>query len=52
MSVHRAEQVRELLDGMEVLHLSESEWDGEAVSGAKHWHVFDIMFRQPLLAGA
>jgi SAM-dependent methyltransferase len=48
MTFHGAQQVGELLDGTEVLHLSESEWDGEAVSGAKHWHVFDVMFRRPL----
>ena len=48
MSFHGAEQVAELLDGTEVLHLSEAEWDGEAVSEAKHWHVFDVLFRRPL----
>lgn len=52
MSFHCAEQVRELLDGAEVLHLGESEWDGASASGAKHWHVFDVMFRQSLPAGA
>jgi SAM-dependent methyltransferase len=46
MSFHSLEQVGELLDGAEVLHLKESEWDGEAASGAKHWHVFDVLFRQ------
>jgi SAM-dependent methyltransferase len=52
MSFHGAEQVKDLLDGTEVLHLSEAHWDGQAVSGAKHWHVFDVMFRRPLPAGA
>ncbi len=52
MTFHRAEQVGELLNGTEVLHLSESEWDGEAGAGLKHWHVFDIMFRRPLRVGA
>ena len=52
MSFHGAEQVRELLDGTEVLHLSEAEWEGQAVSGAKRWHVFDVMFRRPLPARA
>jgi hypothetical protein len=51
MSSHSLEQARELLNGMEVLHLGESEWDGEAVSGAKHWHVLDILFRQPASSG-
>jgi SAM-dependent methyltransferase len=52
MSFHSLEQTGKLLDGMEVLHQSESEWDGEAVSGAKHWHVLDMMIRQPQRAGA
>jgi SAM-dependent methyltransferase len=51
MSFHRADQVEELLSGTEVLFLEESAWDGEAFSGPKRWHVFNIMFRQPLLAG-
>jgi SAM-dependent methyltransferase len=52
MSFHCAEEVGNLLEGAEVLHVGESEWDGRAVSGAKHWHVFDVMFRQSALAGA
>lgn len=52
MSFHGAQQVSQLLDGTDVLHLSESEWDGQAASGAKHWHVFDVIFRRPLSAGA
>lgn len=52
MSFHSLERAGDLLDGTEVLHLGESEWDGEAVSGAKHWHVLDVMFRQPQRAGA
>jgi hypothetical protein len=52
MSFHGAQQVAELLDRTEVLHLSEAQWDGEAVSGAKHWHVFNVMFWPPLAARA
>lgn len=40
-------EVMSLLDGLEVLTLQESEYDGEAVSGPKHWHLFDILARQP-----
>jgi SAM-dependent methyltransferase len=47
MSFHHADQIGRLLVGTKILHLGESEWDGEAVSGPKHWHVFDVMFRQP-----
>jgi SAM-dependent methyltransferase len=48
MSFQAPEQVSELLDGLEVLQLREAEWDGEAVSGPKHWHVYDILARQPV----
>jgi hypothetical protein len=52
MSFHRPGQARELLEGLEVLRLEETERDGMAVSGHKHWHVYDILARQPLLTGA
>ena len=47
MSFHGRDQVGGLLEGMEVLRLDEAEWDGTAISGAKHWHVYDILARQP-----
>jgi len=47
MSFHDPEQVAELLEGLEVLQLDETERDGAAVSGPKHWHVYDILVRQP-----
>ena len=46
MSFHNPEQVAELLEGLEVLQLDETEWDGDAMSGPKHWHVYDIMVRR------
>jgi SAM-dependent methyltransferase len=48
MSFQDLEQVRELLDGLEVLQLRETERDGEAVSGPKRWHVYDILARRPV----
>jgi trans-aconitate methyltransferase len=36
-----------LVDGLDVLVLDEQERDGDAYSGPKHWHVFDIIARQP-----
>lgn len=36
-----------LLEGMEILELHETERDGEAFSGPKHWHLFDILARIP-----
>jgi hypothetical protein len=47
MTFHSAQEVRDLLYGTEVLHLHESERDGSSASGAKHWHIFDVMFRRP-----
>jgi hypothetical protein len=40
-------QVRKLLDGMQVLQLHETERDGEASTGPKHWHVYDILAQAP-----
>jgi len=39
--------VTSLLEGMETLGLHETERDGEAFSGPKHWHLFDILARRP-----
>ena len=47
MTFHRLDQVRDLLDGLEVLRLDETERDGAAVSGPKHWHVYEILAREP-----
>jgi len=41
------EQAGELLVGLEILDLGEAAWDGEAASGPKHWHVLDVLVRQP-----
>jgi hypothetical protein len=48
MSFHNPDQVAELLEGLYVLQLDETERDGDAVSGPKHWHVYDILARQPV----
>jgi hypothetical protein len=32
---------------MEILGLHETERNGEAFSGPKHWHIFDILARKP-----
>jgi ubiquinone/menaquinone biosynthesis C-methylase UbiE len=39
--------VTSLLDGFDILQLHETERDGEAYSGPKHWHTYDILARQP-----
>ena len=41
------EAVERLLEGLEVLAIDEEDKDGDAFSGAKHWHVFDVIARRP-----
>ena len=41
-------QVEVLLDGLDILRLEETERDGHAFSGPKHWHTFDILARKPI----
>ncbi len=44
--------VRHLLDGLEVLAIDEEDQDGDSFIGAKHWHVFDVIARRPVLEHA
>jgi len=39
--------VEGLLDGLDVIDLQESEEDGSAVTGPKHWHVIEFVARRP-----
>jgi hypothetical protein len=48
MTFHARHQVEVLLDGLDILRLQETEQDGHAFSGPKHWHTFDILARQPI----
>jgi trans-aconitate methyltransferase len=41
------EAVRALFVGMEIVSFNEEDEDGQADSGPKHWHVFDVIARQP-----
>jgi SAM-dependent methyltransferase len=47
LTFHTRPQAETLLDGLDVLRLEETERDGRAYSGPKHWHTFDILARQP-----
>ena len=47
MTFHDRAAVDALLDGLDVRKLVESEFDGAAVSGPKHWHLFDVIARRP-----
>jgi SAM-dependent methyltransferase len=46
MTFQNRAEVISLLDGLEILELNESERDGEAYSGPKHWHIYDILARE------
>ena len=39
-------QVEVLLGGLDILRFEETERDGHAFSGPKHWHTFDILARK------
>ena len=48
MTFHARHQAETLLDGLDILRLEETERDGHAFSGPKHWHTFDILARKPV----
>jgi hypothetical protein len=48
LTFHARHQVEALLDGLDILRLEETERDGHAFSGPKHWHTFDILARKPI----
>ncbi len=45
MTFHTRSEVDRLLAELDVVALRETERDGEAFSGPKHWHVYDIIAR-------
>ena len=42
-----AQRVDELTAGLDEVDVVEEENDREAFSGPKHWHVYDVVARQP-----
>ena len=48
LTFHARHQAETLLDGLDILRLEETERDGHAFSGPKHWHTFDILARKPV----
>ena len=46
LTFHARHQVEALLDGLDILRFEETERDGHAFSGPKHWHTFDILARK------
>jgi len=47
MTFHTRHDVQALLAGLQILRLDETERDGQAYSGPKHWHTYDILVREP-----
>lgn len=40
-------EVEALLEGLEVLELTEEERDGRSFAGPKHWHTLQVLARRP-----
>lgn len=47
MTFHSADQVRALLDGLEIVHWDEEDGEGGSYTGPRHWHVFHVVARRP-----
>lgn len=46
MTFHTEEQVCEMFAEFEIEFIKETDEDGQATSGPKHWHVFDVIARK------
>jgi len=46
MTFHTGEQVRAMLDDLEIEYFHEEDADGRSASGPKHWHVFTVIARK------
>ena len=46
MTFHTEEQVRAMLDGLEIEIFHEEDADGRSASGPKHWHVFTVVAKK------
>jgi hypothetical protein len=47
MSFVDRDTVTQLADGLEVIAIDEEDKDGDSFLGPKHWHVFDLIAREP-----
>lgn len=48
MTFHTKEQIESLLEGMNILSLTEDEKDGKIADGTpKHWHIFHCIAQKP-----
>ena len=46
MTFHTIDQARDLFTQFEIELFREIDEDGQAVSGPKHWHYFDVIARR------
>jgi hypothetical protein len=51
MRFHERVQVEQLVNGLDIVVLDETEEDGMSFLGPKHWHVFDVIVRKPVATG-
>jgi hypothetical protein len=47
-TVLRRDEIDRLCVGLDVLELTERDEDGPSFAGPKHWHLYDVIARQPL----
>jgi hypothetical protein len=47
MSFLDLDAVKGLAEGLEVIAIDEEDQDGDSFLGPKHWHVFDLIAREP-----
>jgi trans-aconitate methyltransferase len=47
-TVLRLDEIDRLCDGLDVLELTERDEDGASFASLKHWHLYDLIARQPL----
>ena len=47
-TVLRHDEINQLCDGLDILELTERDENGTSLAGPKHWHLYDLIARQPL----
>jgi SAM-dependent methyltransferase len=48
MTFLERDELASLLDDFDIVHFHEEDSDGEAFSGTKHWHIFDVIGRKQI----
>jgi hypothetical protein len=50
VTAHTEDEVRGLLQDLEIEHFAEVEEDGKAMNGPKHWHLYEVIAQRPACA--